>query len=132
MDLFTEEQYQQLLKNGSPEYRDQDHPPVVQLTLPGTDCVWLLSELEPEAPNIAFGLCDLGMGFPELGYVDLEEIKTVRVGLFGFTIFNNPKFQGKYPMSVYASAARRHQRIVWDDKLLEPHSNKGDQPKLKL
>lgn len=94
MDLFTKEQKEQLLKNGSPEYRDQDHSPVVQLTLPGIGCVWLLSELEPEAPNIAFGLCDLGMGFPELGYVDLEEIKTVRVGLFGFTIFNNPDFKG--------------------------------------
>ena len=36
--------------------------------------VWpsLLTELYPDGPDIAFALCDLGMGFPELGDVELS------------------------------------------------------------
>lgn len=36
---------------------------------------WLLTELDPD---IAFGLCDLGPGFPELGSVQLSDITSVR------------------------------------------------------
>ena len=28
--------------------------------------------------TVAFGLCDLGIGCPELGYVSLSELKSVR------------------------------------------------------
>jgi hypothetical protein len=37
-------------------------------------------ELDPDG-GLAFGLCDLGMGEPELGYVSLIELTTVRVKL---------------------------------------------------
>ena len=118
MELFTKEQREQLLKNGQLENRDKDPPPVVHLTLPGTNCEWLLSELDPENPTIAFGLCDLGMGFPEMGYVDLEELQSLRVGPFGFSVFCNPLFEGKYPLSVYWRASKVRSCITRDDKLL--------------
>jgi hypothetical protein len=52
--------------------------PVVKFFAAGS-ATWLLSELDPET-GIAFGLCDLGMGFPELGSVTLDElIETGRV-----------------------------------------------------
>lgn len=121
MELFTKEQQEKMLKNGSDEYRDQDHPPVVQLILPGTNCCWLLSELEPEYPHIAFGLCDLGFGCPELGYVDLRELLDMKVPPFDFTVYSNPLFEAKYPISVYSAAARANQRIVWGDNLLAQH-----------
>ncbi len=35
---------------------------------------YLLSEIYPADPTIAFGLCDLHIGFPELGDVDLMEL----------------------------------------------------------
>src|ERR1700716_907693 len=35
---------------------------------------WLLTEYYPEDGRF-FGLCDLGMGSPELGYVNSEEIE---------------------------------------------------------
>ncbi|WP_409049689.1 DUF2958 domain-containing protein [Runella sp. MFBS21] len=41
----------------------------------------LLSELNPFEPTIAYGLCDLGRGFPELGYVSLEELKSIQYPL---------------------------------------------------
>lgn len=54
-----------------PEY---DHvSPVVKFFNPFGAATWLLTELDPET-GIAYGLCDLGMGFPELGYVSLDEL----------------------------------------------------------
>ena len=85
MKFITEIQKQKLLHNGSFEQKDQDHAPVVKLFLPNTNATWLLSELEPENEHIAFGLCDLGMGFPELGFVDLEELDALRGKYQSFT-----------------------------------------------
>lgn len=121
MKLFTDQQYQQLLKNGAPENRDKNHIPVVHLYLQCTSCEWLISEIDPEEPHIAFGLCDLGKGFPELGYVDLEELQSVKVPPFDFTVANNHLFEGKYPMSVYAAAARHKNAITRDDTLLNQY-----------
>lgn len=39
---------------------------------------WLLTDLDPEDLDRAFGLCELCMGFPELGWVSLTELKSVR------------------------------------------------------
>ena len=39
---------------------------------------WLITECDPEEPGRLFGLCDLGMGYPELGYVSLYELQTVK------------------------------------------------------
>lgn len=118
MKLFTDQQYKQLLENGKPDERDKDHHPVAHIVLPGTNCEWLISEIDPEEPRIAFGLCDLGMGFPEMGYVDLEELQSLRIGPFGFSVFCNPLFEGKYPLSVYWRASKGHNCITRDEKLL--------------
>ncbi|HTN46361.1 MAG TPA: DUF2958 domain-containing protein [Flavipsychrobacter sp.] len=123
-DFFTEEQYKRLLSNGSPENRDQDHAPVVMLTLPFTACVWLLSEIDPEDPDIAFGLCDLGMGFPELGSVSISELQTVKNPVFKLPVINDPRFKAAYPMSAYAAAARDQQEIVWDAEVVARYASK--------
>lgn len=34
---------------------------------------WFITEYNPD-DRLAFGWCDLGLGFPELGYVNLEEV----------------------------------------------------------
>lgn len=34
---------------------------------------WVLWEYDPDE-RTGFGLCDLGMGFPEIGYVNLDEV----------------------------------------------------------
>lgn len=41
-----------------------DFSPVVKLFCPWSGATWLLTELDPDDPDIAFGLCDLGMGSP--------------------------------------------------------------------
>ena len=43
----------------------------------GGTCTWHLTEYDPE-DELAFGLCDLGMGYPELGYVSLAEIRELK------------------------------------------------------
>jgi hypothetical protein len=110
MKFFTEEQEAKLLENGHEDNRDQDHAPVVKLHLPGTRCAWLLNELLPHEPGIAFGLCDLGLGFPELGYVSLEELAAININ--DMTVQRDEYFEAKYPMSVYAQAARNFQEIT--------------------
>lgn len=72
--LATKEQYNKLVSNHEANVNgDKDHAPVIKLFTPMGAATWLLSELDPHT-GIAFGLCDLGMGFPELGSVSLVEL----------------------------------------------------------
>jgi hypothetical protein len=75
-DLLTPEQKAQMLANGrvaaeakADDGNTPDVFPVVKLFVPWGAATWLLSELDPEDEDIAFGLCDLGFGCPELGSV---------------------------------------------------------------
>ena len=118
MKLLTQQQFEQLKTNGSEQNREKDHFPVVKLFIPGTGCTWLLTEIDPEEPTIAFGLCDLGMGFPELGYVSLEELEsTVIHGIF--RVERDHHFTARYPLSIYTKAARIGDAITEDVSILK-------------
>lgn len=111
MKLFTKAQHDRLLANG--RQPDRDYPPVVKLFTPDAGCTWLLSEIDPEEPDIAFGLCDLGFGCPELGSVSLAELRSLR-GKLGLPVERDLSFTAGHPMSVYAEAARRTEGITED------------------
>jgi Protein of unknown function (DUF2958) len=98
----------QLLANGarSAAGEDIDPVPVVKLFTPDANATWLLTELDPERPTIAFGLCDLGLGCPELGAVSLEEIASVR-GPMGLAVERDEHYVDTRPLSVLAKLARR-------------------------
>lgn len=110
----------QLLHNGLDQRKvpgtdeEIDFFPVVRLFLPGTNAVWLLTELNADNLDIAFGLCDLGLGFPELGYVSLMKLMMVRGPGGGFGVARDPAFVADRPLSAYARAARECGRIVTD------------------
>src|SRR5207302_11076963 len=87
-----------------------DFPPVVKLFTPDGACTWLLSEIDPENPDLAFGLCDLGMGCPELGSVSLSELAAVRGGL-GLPIERDLHFRAYKTLTAYADEASRLGRI---------------------
>lgn len=111
-NLFTAEQRQQLLAHGRASQEGEHDPyPVVKLFTPDANATWLLTELDPKAPTIAFGLCDLGLGMPELGYVDLQEIAGVR-GRLGLPVERDLHFMADKPLSDYARSARAEGRIV--------------------
>ena len=110
MKLLTSKQRERLLANGAQP--GADHKPVVKLFNPTGAGTWLLTELDPEFPGeIAFGLADLGMGFPELGDIGLLELFEFR-GRFGLGIERDLHFRPKYRISTYAEAASAAGRIV--------------------
>src|SRR5262249_41116339 len=87
-----------------------DFLPVVKLFTPDAVCTWLLTEIDPEDPDIAFGLCDLGFGCPELGSVSLSELESVR-GRLGLPIERDLHFVATKTLSAYADEARAHGTI---------------------
>ena len=110
MKLLTSKQRERLLANGA--QLGADHKPVVKLFNPTGAGTWLLTELDPKFPGeIAFGLADLGMGFPELGDIGLLELFEFR-GRFGLGIERDLHFRPKYRISTYAEAASAAGRIV--------------------
>jgi hypothetical protein len=54
-----------------------DFYPVVKLFNPCGAATWLLTEIDPEDETVAWGLCDLGMGFPEFGTVSLDRTRSL-------------------------------------------------------
>ena len=111
--LITPEQRVQLLANGAAFAADEnyDPAPVLKLFTPDAGCTWLLAALEPECPDTAFGLCDLGLGCPEMGSVYLNEIAMVR-GRFGLRVERDLHFTARKPLSAYARDAQRVGMIV--------------------
>jgi hypothetical protein len=87
-----------------------DFKPVVKLFTPDAQCTWLLTELDPDG-GLAFGLCNLGMGEPELGYVSMHELAAVR-GKLGLPIERDLHFEADKSISAYADEARSRGHIV--------------------
>ena len=116
MKLFTNEITSKLLANGRQQQpvrgtNDEiDFEPVVKLFTPWGGATWLLTEIDPDEPDLAFGLCDLGMGSPELGSVSIAELTSVS-GPFGLTIERDRHFTAKQTLSAYASEAAALGRI---------------------
>lgn len=109
--FLTMEDFAQLIKNGvQSNLKQTDHYPVVKLFTPDAQATWLLTEILPYQQQVAFGLCDLGLGFPELGYVSLKELSELR-GQLGLPIEKDQSFVGKKPISVYAACAKKHGKI---------------------
>jgi hypothetical protein len=118
MKLLTADIRQRLLGNGKlrqqREQEDAPEPdfwPVVKLFTPDGGCTWLLTEIDPEDPDIAFGLCDLGFGCPELGSVSLSELESVR-GQLNLPIERDLYFTATKTLSAYADEARAHGAIT--------------------
>jgi hypothetical protein len=88
-----------------------DLKPVVKIFTPDAAATWLLSELDPDDQDTAFGLCDLGLGFPELGAVSLRELEALR-GKMGLPVELDAHFRPTKTISSYAAEARIAGRIV--------------------
>ena len=115
MILITDELRARLLANGASD-DEPDYHPVVKLFDPTGAATWLLTELHADGDTL-FGLCDLGFGFPELGSVSLAELESIR-GPFGLGIERDLHFEARFPLSVYAEAARIAGHITEAERLL--------------
>lgn len=83
--------------------------PVVKFFNPCGAQTWLITELDDDGDTM-FGLCDLGQGFPELGYVSLNELKSIRLR-FGLGIERDLHFKATKTLEEYAKDARMNERI---------------------
>ena len=88
-----------------------DFYPVVKLFSPYSRATWLLTELDPTT-NVAFGLCDLGMGHPELGDVSIDELEGSVTKWGGKFVERDMYWDAEKPLSVYASEARTRGAVV--------------------
>jgi hypothetical protein len=114
MELLTHARCEQLLANGRAQRQatnegtaEPDFKPVVKLFTPVTNATWILTELDADN-DTAFGLCDLGLGCPELGYVSLTELASVR-GSTGPLAERDMYFNADKTLSAYTAETRnRH------------------------
>jgi len=120
MLLITKEQRMKLIANGRVTQEatkvngdTTDFKPVVKLFTPWTNCTWLISEMvETDGDDtVLYGLCDLGQGSPELGYVTLGELQDAK-GPFGLRIERDRWFTATKTVGEYAADAREKGRVT--------------------
>jgi hypothetical protein len=92
-----------LRANAAPPHGDP--LPVLKLFNPVGPGTWLITEIDADGDTL-FGLCDLGVGCPELGCLSLAEITSVKLP-FGLSIERDIAFEGRVPISRWAEIARR-------------------------
>jgi hypothetical protein len=117
MKLITDSLTELLLANGRAQRAAMDKgddaldfKPVVKLFTPDAQCTWLLTELDPD-DGLGFGLCDLGVECPELGYLSFIELESVR-GKLGLPVERDQHFVADKSISALVEEARQLRRIV--------------------
>ena len=115
LKLFTQFQLLRLQKNYSTTNYNMMHrvklidfKPVVKLFTPHDCCTWLLTELDPHL--FSFGLCDLGFGKPEIGYLCLKEVYSFRVSKV-LLVERAKGFKADKTLSEYARLVKKEGRI---------------------
>ena len=118
MKLFTKPILDRLARNGRDNAERMvddgntiDFFPVVKLFQPDGAGTWLLTEIDSDEPDIAFGLCDLGFGCPELGSVRISELEAAR-GRLGLPIERDLHFKARHRLSFYVGKAIEAGRII--------------------
>ena len=117
MKLLTDQQRTQLLANGRAAREAQraganfDPKPVVKFYIPDGYGRWLLTEMDPVEFDRAYGLCDHGIGRPDLGYVSLSELED-KAGKLPHPVKLDPRFVADRPLSAYTAVAYARGLII--------------------
>ena len=101
MKLITKEIALKLSKNIGDANVDM---PYLKLFSPVGAATWLISEIDDDEDTM-FGLCDLGMGFPELGSVSLHELESITLPM-GLGIERDIFFEPSKTLAGYADDAK--------------------------
>jgi len=111
--LITEDERQQLLAHGEARAagRAIDPPPVVRLFTPDAHATWLLAALDPADGNTGWGVCDVGIGMPELGTIKLSDLASI-VGPRKQPVMRDRYFQAVRPLSEYLRLMQENGGIV--------------------
>jgi hypothetical protein len=110
--MMTKEIETKLKKNfeKNSETGEENFKPVLKL-FGGSACTWLITEYDEEN-QLFFGLADLGLGFPELGWISKTELEEVRFPPFNSRIERDMYFTADKTLSEYAKEAKENQRII--------------------
>jgi hypothetical protein len=127
MHLIPEALRARMLANDRNLPNDDDPFPVVKLFTPGAAATWLLTELDSNDQDRAFGLIDTG-GALKLGYLSLSEITSINERL-GHPIEYDPSFVPQFRLSVYAAAARQTGSIQAAEARLQDASHHSTLPR---
>lgn len=108
MALITDDLRAKLEENGRSQHavkgteNEIDLVPVAKLFTPIAKAVWLLTEIDPEDADMAFGLHNPGDGHPELCYFSLTELER---RFAQQSVRRDKNFHTDEPLSVYAKRA---------------------------
>jgi len=110
--LITEDERERLLAHGRARAAGQaiDPLPVVRLFTPDAHAIWLLVSLDPADGDTAFGICDVGIGMPELGTIKLSDLASI-VGPNKQSVMRDRYFQAMRPLSEYLRLAQEEGSI---------------------
>ena len=111
--VITKKELERLAENAKISHRDDYDPkPVVKL-FGGSAGTWLFTEARRYGDDIElFGLCDPGLGFPEIGYCSLNELLSVKFPPLRLPIERDKFWKPQGTLQEYADAARANRRIV--------------------
>lgn len=112
MTFLTDHQREKMLVNGVARAlgEDCDPYPVVKLYMPGADVTWVLAALDADGDR-AYGLIDVGTGFPELGEVSLSMLAGIK-GPGGLPVVVEANYKPRKTLSAYVADAQRDGMVV--------------------
>lgn len=102
--LLTKEQIEKLKQIGLSEKENEEQVPLVMLHLANKDAYWLFSCIVSGTEQMAYGIFEIGLGSPELGYFDLRDIDDLKF-TSGVAIENDLEFKGEHSLIKYAEIA---------------------------
>ena len=116
MKLMTKEIEKKLIKQGNETLNAPEkdwgkkHKPYLKL-FGGGSCTWLISEYDAES-NMFFGLCDLGLGTPEFGYVSKSELESIKFPPFNLPVERDLLWKPTKNMWDYWEEAQKQGSII--------------------
>ena len=103
--------------------------PAIKIFSPVGGATWLICSMDPEEPDLLFGLCDPDLGFPEVGYTSLTALQNMKVPVrfrigprvleHHMQLERDLHFKATHSLSVYAQAARHNRGITENSQHLE-------------
>lgn len=102
--LLTDEQIQKLKQIGLSEEQNEGQVPIVRLHLPDKNAYWLFSCIVSGQEKMAYGIFEMGIGFPEIGYFHLDDIADMKFEK-NVAIENDLEFKGEHSLLKYAEIA---------------------------
>ena len=87
-----------------------DPKPFLKLFTPDAGGTWLIAALSPDG-RTGWGACDLGLGFVEIGDVDMAELASVR-GRLGLPVERDRWFTPSATVGDYQRDGARRGRLI--------------------